>query len=144
MKKKSKLETELASDDIEVQTQALELEWFIRKYTPKFWKETIETVCFVPIVLKDDYINIVSGKTPERFDKWYFKEAIRAFFEQKEKSEDIFDRCERVGMIDNDGELRDVNGEQVGLIPQYHYFNDDPNCGGGMDAWDDDRNPEHK
>jgi len=98
MKKKSKLETELASDDIEVQTQALELEWFIRKYTPKFWKETIETVRFVPIVLKDDYINIVSGKTPERFDKWYFKEAIREFFEQEEKSEDIFDRCERVDL----------------------------------------------
>lgn len=66
----------------EIEIQAIELEHFIRRYTPKFWKETIGTVCFVPLVLHSDYLKMRTGEVPERFDKWYFKEAIKKFFEK--------------------------------------------------------------
>jgi hypothetical protein len=63
--------------------EAIELEYFIKKYIPKFWKEPIGMVSFVPSILDDDFIKLEAGEVPERFDKWYFKEAISKYFEKK-------------------------------------------------------------
>ena len=59
---------------------AVKLEYHIRKYIPKFWKESIETVCFVPSVMPSDYESLRKGESLPRFDKWYFKEAIVNYF----------------------------------------------------------------
>jgi len=37
-------------------------------------------VCFVPSVMEDDYEKLRKGEIPDRFNKWYFIEAVNCFF----------------------------------------------------------------
>lgn len=86
----------------------IELEHFIRQYTPTGWKESISTCCFVPCVDLRDYrlfkkaagegnlseviANYIEPLYKQfynleisRFNKWYFIEAIGQYFEVDSK-----------------------------------------------------------
>lgn len=57
----------------------IDLREYVRKYIPDGWKETIETVAFVPYWTKEQYNLIKNGVYPEKM-VWYLKAAVESFF----------------------------------------------------------------
>ena len=62
-----------------------ELENFIRYYKPKGWVGAIREFDFAPLITEEELEIILKGKIPEdkRFDRWYVKDAIKAWLEKK-------------------------------------------------------------
>jgi hypothetical protein len=58
---------------------AIEIREFIKTYTPRFWVVPISDIDFVPHFTYQEIDQIFSGEIPERFTKWYLKEAIQDF-----------------------------------------------------------------
>jgi len=73
---------------------AIRLEWFIRKYTPSGWVETIERACFVPMITSEEYDSIVNGVIPESLSAWYIKEAIDKYLTNRKFSTELPEICE--------------------------------------------------
>ena len=67
---------------------ALELEHYIRDYTPEGWKKSIETVMFVPWVSVVDINRILNNDIPSKF---VFKGSI--VWITNERIEDIADKA---------------------------------------------------
>ena len=55
---------------------------------------------------------------------------------KKKESQDVFDRCEKVGGVGKNGEWfiyeDELPAEQVGFWPEYHYHEPHAQSGGGM------------
>ena len=68
--------------------EALELEFFIRKYIPKGWKEPIERVFPSPWLLSIEYEEIIKGNIPVRLDTPGHREAIEAYFKRNARPEE--------------------------------------------------------
>ena len=66
-------------DNCEREIFMVELEQFIGKYQPKNWIVPISDVDFVPHFTYEEIDQIIWGGMPERFNKWYIKEAIQEF-----------------------------------------------------------------
>jgi hypothetical protein len=63
---------------------ALELEHYIRDYTPEGWKESIETAMFVPWVSVVDINRILNNDIPTKFkDHKEFMEAVQSWLKKK-------------------------------------------------------------
>ena len=55
---------------------------FVYYYVPKIWKENIGKVCFVPYWTQGEFFIMQRGIFPDEM-KWYFKEAIKKYFEEE-------------------------------------------------------------
>lgn len=62
---------------------ALELEHYIRDYVPKGWKESIESVMFVPWVSVVDVNRVLNNDIPSKFYTHPIKEAVHSWLDKQ-------------------------------------------------------------